>query len=411
MLNRYIAAVVTACALTGAAASETPAAAQVGKKLRDAARRAAEREAVRQVDRQVTQAVRCVLTDLACLESARAEGREVEIVDENGNPVTGAAGSVERPGEGAWANYDFLPGDRVLFVEDFSRDRVGNFPQRLDFVAGNLEIVEWRGKPLLRSTAESGFTIALGEPLPEQFTIELELLLGAPTWQAELITEPQRRHYDVTMYRGGSLFRFSRESGIAGRTGPTALTRTDLHETLVPVRIMVDGSYAKVFVGERRIANVPNAVLVRTDGVQLWLRGTEDRPSFISSIRIAAGGRKLYDALNEAGRVATQGIYFDTGSDRILPESTATLAEILGMLEKHGALRLLIEGHTDSVGDDASNQHLSERRAASVMQYLVAHGIDAARLEARGFGETRPAVTADTPEARQQNRRVELVRL
>jgi outer membrane protein OmpA-like peptidoglycan-associated protein len=124
-----------------------------------------------------------------------------------------------------------------------------------------------------------------------------------------------------------------------------------------------------------------------------------------------AGGRNLYDALAEKGRVATQGIYFDTGSDRLRPESTPTLKEIAAMLEEHPELSLTIEGHTDNVGAAAVNQALSEKRAAAVRQYLIdSKGIAAGRISAAGFGATKPSMANDTPEGRQNNRRVELVK-
>jgi outer membrane protein OmpA-like peptidoglycan-associated protein len=132
----------------------------------------------------------------------------------------------------------------------------------------------------------------------------------------------------------------------------------------------------------------------------------------IGPVRIAAGGRDLYDALSRDGRVATHGILFATNSDVIRPESTPTLKEIGDMLAAHPELRLAIEGHTDSDGDDTYNQDLSERRAAAVKAYLVAsHGVDAGRLQTAGFGESKPAADNGTPEGKQQNRRVELVRL
>ena len=82
------------------------------------------------------------------------------------------------------------------------------------------------------------------------------------------------------------------------------------------------------------------------------------------------------------------------------------------MLEEHNDMRLSIEGHTDADGDDAFNQSLSERRAAAVKAYLIAqHAVAATRLETAGFGETAPVSSNDTPEGKQQNRRVELVRL
>ena len=82
------------------------------------------------------------------------------------------------------------------------------------------------------------------------------------------------------------------------------------------------------------------------------------------------------------------------------------------MLEDHPDLRISIEGHTDSDGDDASNLDLSERRAASVKGFLIAnYGIDASRLESVGLGETVPVADNSTPDGKQQNRRVELVKL
>lgn len=82
------------------------------------------------------------------------------------------------------------------------------------------------------------------------------------------------------------------------------------------------------------------------------------------------------------------------------------------MLREHAELRLSIEGHTDSDGIEGYNQDLSERRAAAVKHFLVdRHGIDEARLQTTGFGESRPVADDSTAEGKEQNRRVELVKL
>jgi outer membrane protein OmpA-like peptidoglycan-associated protein len=110
--------------------------------------------------------------------------------------------------------------------------------------------------------------------------------------------------------------------------------------------------------------------------------------------------------------VATHGILFATGSAEIQGESTPTLKEIGQMLAAHTDLRLTIEGHTDNTGSAATNQTLSEQRAAAVKHYLATHfDVDAARLDAKGFGASKPVASNDTPEGRQQNRRVELVKM
>jgi outer membrane protein OmpA-like peptidoglycan-associated protein len=176
-------------------------------------------------------------------------------------------------------------------------------------------------------------------------------------------------------------------------------------------RIMADGKYVKVYINDTRVANIPNADLGRSNKIAIEVPGKEDLPTMLTNLSVMAGGKKLYDALAESGRVATQGIYFDTGSDRIRPESTPTLKEIGAMLNEHPDLNLTIEGHTDNVGSAASNQALSEKRAAAVRQFLIDnYSVDAARLTAKGLGSTKPAGSNDTPEGRQNNRRVELVK-
>ena len=81
------------------------------------------------------------------------------------------------------------------------------------------------------------------------------------------------------------------------------------------------------------------------------------------------------------------------------------------MLQEHPELKLAIEGHTDATGQAAANQTLSERRAAAVREALVAQfAIDGARLTSKGLGQSKPVGPNTTPEGRQQNRRVELVR-
>jgi outer membrane protein OmpA-like peptidoglycan-associated protein len=176
-------------------------------------------------------------------------------------------------------------------------------------------------------------------------------------------------------------------------------------------RLMVDGKYAKVYLDDKRVLNVPNANLEQSNKVLFFTDGHADNPSLFGNFRLAAGGKKLYDAIAATGRVATQGIYFDSGSDRVRPESSPTLKEIAQMLTEHPDLAITIEGHTDNIGSAQANQELSNKRAAAVKQALVStYSIDAARLTSTGFGDTKPVAKNDTPEGRQQNRRVELVR-
>ena len=104
--------------------------------------------------------------------------------------------------------------------------------------------------------------------------------------------------------------------------------------------------------------------------------------------------------------VGLEPILFATGSADIDPESFATLdrfAEVLGS----SRFNVTIGGHTDSSGDPILNQNLSQSRARSVLNYLVANGVDESRLAARGFGPARPVGDNDTEEGRALNRRIE----
>jgi outer membrane protein OmpA-like peptidoglycan-associated protein len=102
-------------------------------------------------------------------------------------------------------------------------------------------------------------------------------------------------------------------------------------------------------------------------------------------------------------------VTFATGEAALQPGARERLARISGILSAHPTLVVEVEGHTDSVGSDAFNQGLSERRADSVRNYLVQQGVPAASITSAGFGKTSPVATNDTAEGRQMNRRVELI--
>lgn len=429
MRIRTVAAALFVAALAGPLVP-ADASAQIINRLRQAAQNAVTEEVARQVAELLRNATRCVFDDTACVDKAKSEGKDVVLtddqgevlMDDEGKPITDP-GKVQKepdkPGTGAWANYDFVPGERVLFYDDFAADRVGDFPRRLTLLRGNWDVIEWQGRRLLRNTGprHAAVTIPLPEALPERFTIEIEAYYGYVTHEAALaLSAPTGANWTSIE---GNYFRIGATSGTGvvaySNDLVSATNRVDvLAERLMPIRIMVDGQYAKVYVGEKRVANVPNGQFVRSN--RLYLENTnaasEEQPMLFGTIRIAAGGTDLYDVLERDGRVATQGILFATGSARIRPESTPTLNEIGTMLRDHPDLRIAIEGHTDDVGDDASNQTLSEQRAAAVKDYIVqTFGIAGARLQSAGFGETRPVTPNDSAEGRQQNRRVELVRI
>jgi len=109
-----------------------------------------------------------------------------------------------------------------------------------------------------------------------------------------------------------------------------------------------------------------------------------------------------------AEKIVLRGVNFDFDKSGIRPDAAVILDEAVSMLSGAPDKQIRIEGHTCSMGPDAYNQGLSERRAASVRKYLADHGIAASRLSSIGFGESNPIASNDTREGRALNRRVEL---
>jgi Outer membrane protein and related peptidoglycan-associated (lipo)proteins len=101
-------------------------------------------------------------------------------------------------------------------------------------------------------------------------------------------------------------------------------------------------------------------------------------------------------------------VLFDVDSSALRGDSQSMLKELASVFARYPDQTIAVEGHADSTGSEEHNQVLSERRAASVSDYLADSGVNASRIDSRGYGETRPKASNDTPEGRQLNRRVEI---
>ncbi len=127
---------------------------------------------------------------------------------------------------------------------------------------------------------------------------------------------------------------------------------------------------------------------------------------------LAMDASQMADSISQTGQVAIYGIYFDTAKSDLKPESDAAVAEIARLLQSKPALKVYIVGHTDMVGEAASNAKLSQARAQSVVAALTAkYSIPPTRLIAFGAGPYAPVATNRTEEGRAKNRRVELVEI
>jgi outer membrane protein OmpA-like peptidoglycan-associated protein len=333
-----------------------------------------------------------------------------------------AAASARAPGaREVWANYDFIPGQRTLFYLDFTDEEVGNFPRRLEFKTGSMEVVELDGQRALKAASPSGFVIPLPEVLPQRFTVEIDVInrndrsTAAPTIKIHGGTAART---DVDVERTRLAFGHNGWDVTGGGTETHANFTSEEADAYmghpVSVRVLGDGQYLKLYADGRRLANVPNANFMRGRGLFVAMEGRDGETGavYVTRIRVAESEKSVYDALMAAGRWATQGIFFDTGKAALRPESAPTLKAIAAALSQHPDLRIRIEGHTDNIGDAAANLALSEARARAVKEALVrAHSVAADRIETAGLGDTNPAADNATAEGRSSNRRVEVVKL
>jgi len=168
----------------------------------------------------------------------------------------------------------------------------------------------------------------------------------------------------------------------------------------------------KLYLDEERILNIPNlGFLPKMFSIGGHFDDRYIKMSSIKNIRVNEGGKKLYDRILAEGKFVTRGILFDVNKATINGESMGTINEIVKLMNAHPDLNFRIEGHTDSDGDESFNQKLSEDRAAAVKSMLVSIGIDASRLESKGWGESKPLSENSTPEGKANNRRVEFIKI
>ena len=125
---------------------------------------------------------------------------------------------------------------------------------------------------------------------------------------------------------------------------------------------------------------------------------------------VVADAKAMRNDLADTGKTIVHGIYFDTASATIKPESEPALVEMVKLLNGSPALKVYVVGHTDNVGSLESNLKLSSDRAASVVKAITARGVAASRLKSAGVGPYSPVASNDTDGGKAKNRRVEFVK-
>jgi outer membrane protein OmpA-like peptidoglycan-associated protein len=338
------------------------------------------------------------------------------------NASGGAAAATAKPSAKVWENYDFVPGNKVIFYTDFSEDKVGNFARGLKYRGGSAEVVERNDTKVLRATNNAEFLVPVGKRLPERFTLEVDVI--AP--QSGVMNRALAFEGGAESEGGGDKSAWvswnPQGAWIQGSTFNMGTSGSKTPDEMVAVfagnvthiRVLMDGAYFKMYANERRMYNIPELAFKRDSVIRISLGGAEEdgMAVYVTSIRVAESETDvLYDALAAKGRWVTQGILFATGKADVQPESRPVLKEIASTLKQHADLKILIEGHTDNVGGAAANLTLSDARAAAVKAALMSDfAVDGSRITTKGLGDTKPSVPNTTAAGRAQNRRVEVVK-
>ncbi|MBO0932434.1 OmpA family protein [Fibrella aquatilis] len=362
-----------------------------------------------------------------------------------GNNRTSSTNASEAPTTlKAYSRFDFVPGEKLLVADDFMQDAVGDFPAKWN-ATGSGEIVTIEGVP--------GHWLALGKKgqylpeyisnLPDNFTLQFDLACSNPFnfYSTSLHTAFAALKNPAKEFAGWGVFKHNIGTGTSVSMHPMAAgaksgsSHVEVFENgertmnndllvnqfwaggrnLVKVSVWRQRQRLRVYVNEEKIWDLPRAFLpdVAYNSVVFAL-GDMHRPEdsyYLGNLRLAVGAPDTRNKLVTEGKFVTRGILFNVGQATIKPESFGALKDIANVLTENADLRVLIVGHTDADGDDATNLTLSKRRAEAVKAALSSDfGINASRLTTDGKGETQPATPNTTPEGKANNRRVEFIK-
>jgi len=404
---------------------------KLGKTVENAAKNAVERNAERATERAVDKAFD--KTGEAVEGAVSGNGNNNATHPQQATPVAPAAATAEVAAaapepvslETTYAKSDFVPGDEIFFEDNLANEQMGEFPSQWDLIEGSVEVANIAGRQCIYFDPKGGTVAPLMKDmksyLPDVFTLELDFF--ANRYESgfcdgynfcfynaeERVLEIFMNHTDTQEGNKDIHWGYYTPSGDRRVGDARIIVQPEAWNHLA---ISFNKRALKVYVNGIRIANIPNmAAPVRfvVEGRE-WGTGDTFREA-ITNIRLAQGAVPLYDRMMSDGKFITYGITFDVGKSTIKPESMGEINRIVQLMTENPDLKFSVEGHTDSTGNPASNQTLSEQRSKAIVAKLVELGIAQDRLTAVGKGQNSPIADNTTDEGRAKNRRVEFVKM
>ena len=414
-------------------AGTTDVQAQWGKKLLKKAGESAKKATEKNVERKIEKAVDKAFdgAEDAVTGKGNDNNNEQQTSTQGGVEVIGDDGNMaqepqqpQQSLEMTYAKSDFVAGDEIIFDDPMDNEQLGEFPSQWDLLSGYCEVVSINGKKAFE-LFEWGVTVAplMKNPkdyLGDVFTIEFDFLFSlkdmeyTSQWFTFDFYKPNEKNDRVMSFsKAASLAKDNRINwqwkSSNGEQPNGASTVNLANDTWQHFAVSFNKRAFKIYVNGVRVMNVPN--VISPPG---WFKisvGNGKGHSYFTNFRIAKGAVPLYDRMMSDGKFITYGITFDVGKSTIKPESMGEINRIVTLMKENPDLKFSVEGHTDSTGNEASNQTLSEARSNAIVDKLVELGISADRLSASGKGQTSPIADNGTDEGRAKNRRVEFVKI
>lgn len=328
------------------------------------------------------------------------------------------------------SKFDFIPGEKVIFYDDFSNENIGDFPVQWNTNSSG-EIVTLSNYPgrWFQMTGGGFYIPEAKEKFTDNFTVEFDLY-STNTTNSEYLYSTNFILVSGTLSdpnEGGAV---PGKAGTSMTPGYETIDWTNWSESVggykddgsAPFGFKAEEKYhvafwvqkqrIRMYANDKKVLDLPRGLNEGYVYNIFRFQTTDEINLFIANFRIAAGLPDMRNKLITEGKLVSYGIQFDVNSDKIKPESFATIKEIAQVLKDNPTVKIKIIGHTDNDGDDASNMDLSKRRAASVKAELSnTWSIDAARLETDGKGESAPLAPNDSGINKAKNRRVEFIKL
>jgi outer membrane protein OmpA-like peptidoglycan-associated protein len=304
---------------------------------------------------------------------------------------------------------DFVPGERTVLYDDFSDMQQDEPPPHWRLRDGKVDL-RIAGNVRELYAADSVNLFSPNFVLPANFTFELEWTGGGETTWHFMDKGDQEVLSLVVRGEEDGMTASAHADATCDGCGDLGMgqIQTDTNQP-VEFGLWAQQGRVRLYLNGQRLIDVNQVNLPAITHLNASIAGY--RPNGIRKVRLAESAPDASAILASTGKYVTHGINFDTDSDRLKADSAPVIKQIADALAKNPALKLEIDGYTDSVGDAAHNVDLSNRRAQAVQTVLVGQfGVTAARLSSKGMGQANPISSNDTPIGRAANRRVEFVK-